>query len=159
MFNKLVDVIKEVFWLKKTVKKRKSKVAKKVIAKKRPIPSRKIKRPVVKAARPVKPTPVKIPKVKLVKVPKVKLPIIDPHLVQVGEITQYFERIKVAVVHVKEGSVIIGDKIHIIGVKTKVMQKVWSMQVDRQDVKVAQKGQEIGLKIDKAVEIGDKVYK
>jgi len=163
MFNKLVDVLKEVFWLKKSAKKRKTTPKKKVLPKKRAPIKRAVKRvvpkPIIKPLKPKVPPKVKPLVIKEPKLPKVKTPLIDPDLTQVGVITHYFERIKVAIVHVSEGSVIIGDKIHIIGLKTKLMQKVWSMQIDRVDVKVAQKGQDIGLKIDKLVEVGDKVYK
>jgi hypothetical protein len=38
-------------------------------------------------------------------------------------------------------------------------QKVWSMQIESKDVKVAKKGELIGLKIDKPVAPGDIVYK
>ena len=33
------------------------------------------------------------------------------------------------------------------------------MQIESEDVKVAKKGQLIGLKVDKIVAVGDKVYK
>jgi hypothetical protein len=78
---------------------------------------------------------------------------------KVGDITHYFDRIKVCVVKVTKGSVLIGDKLTIIGPKTKFVQKVWSMQIESLDVKVAKKGQLIGLKVDKLVAVGDKVYK
>jgi translation initiation factor IF-2 len=84
---------------------------------------------------------------------------IDPSLVQVGVITHYFARIKVCVVNLSQGTVLIGDKLTILGPKTKFVQKVWSMQIESEDVKVAKKGQLIGLKVDKAVVVGDKVYK
>jgi putative protease len=60
---------------------------------------------------------------------------------------------------VTKGTVLIGDKLTIIGPKTKLAQKVWSMQIESVDVKVAKKGQLIGLKVDKIVAVGDKVYK
>ena len=84
---------------------------------------------------------------------------VDPSLVEVGEITHYFERIKVCVVKLTQGTVLIGDKLTILGLKTKFVQKVWSLQIESEDVKVAKKGQLIGLKVDKLVAVGDKVYK
>ena len=140
MLNKLTDLLKEVFWLKRSPAKR---------------PSR----------RPSKPKPVKAkqkPKVKPLKpakVPKVKIPAIDPNLVRTGEITHYFERIKVCVVKVTQGSILIGDRLTVKGTKTFFVQKVWSMQIESKDVKVAKKGQLIGLKVDKPVAAGDIVYK
>ena len=85
--------------------------------------------------------------------------MIDPSLVQVGVITHYFDRIKVCVVKLTQGTVLIGDKLTILGPKTKFVQKVWSMQIESEDVKVAKKGQLIGLKVDKIVAVGDKVLK
>ncbi len=170
MFNKLVDVLKEVFWLKKSPKKkttsrRKSVAAKspkKTVVKKKAVKS-KVKaplKPAVKAAvKPLKKDIAAKPAVKAVKLPKVKVPVIDPNLTEAGEITHYFERIKVCVVKVTQGAVLIGDRLTIIGEKTKFVQKVWSMQIESQDVKVARKGQLIGLKVDKTVVVGDKVYK
>ncbi len=92
-------------------------------------------------------------------VKKPKTPEIDPNLVKVGEITHYFERIKVCVVKITHGTVLIGDKLTIVGVKSKFVQKVWSMQIESEDVKVAKKGQLIGIKIDKPALVGDVVYK
>ena len=91
------------------------------------------------------------------KAAKIVLP--DPSLVLAGEITHYFDRIKVCVVKLTQGTVLIGDKLTILGPKTKFVQKVWSMQIESEDVKVAKKGQLIGLKVDKLVAVGDKVYK
>jgi hypothetical protein len=158
MLHKLVDVLKEVFWIKpsrrkpkvsrrKTVKKAVRKSAKKSVA----YPKRSVKKiPVWKKA--VK--PVLKPALK----PKT-VAAIDPSLTQVGVITHYFDRIKVCVVKLTQGSILIGDKLTILGVKTKFVQKVWSMQIESEDVKVAKKGQIIGIKVDKLVAVGDKVYK
>ena len=62
-------------------------------------------------------------------------------------------------VKLTQGTVLIGDKLTIHGPKTKFVQKVWSMQIESEDVKVAKKGQLIGIKVDKLVAVGDKVYK
>ena len=143
LLNKLTDLIKEVFWLKKSP-------AKKRTAKKTLKP-------------PVKVKPVKVPKApkppKPVKLPKVKVSVIDPNLVKAGEITHYFDRIKVCVVKITNGTVLIGDKVTIIGAKQKFVQKLWSMQIESVDVKVAKKGQLIGIKIDKPVGPGYVVFK
>jgi len=151
MFRKLVNVLKEVFWIKPSRKKPKParlKKAKKVVVKKKIPAKKKIIKKTVK--------PVLQPKPKLK--PKAA-PMIDPSLAQVGVITHYFDRIKVCVVKLTQGTVLIGDKLTIIGPKTKFIQKVWSLQIESEDVKVAKKGQLIGLKVDKIVAVGDKVYK
>ena len=151
MFRKLVDVLKEVFWIKPSRKKNKptrQKTVKKSLTKKK----------IVKKTLKLK----KLDKSKavIVKKPaKAVIPLVDPSLKQVGVITHYFERIKVCVVKLTQGTVLIGDKLTMIGPKTKFIQKVWSLQIESIDVKVAKKGQLIGLKVDKLVAVGDKVYK
>lgn len=175
ILNKLSDVLKEVFWIKTSSKTtRRLKPAKKKIVKKpikKPVakakPVSKVKPPKIKVVSiPQKKTlkPVKVSKV--AKAPETKTPApkskkfqLDPGLVQIGEITHYFDRIKVCVVKITHGTILIGDKLTIVGQKNKFVQKVWSMQVESEDVKVAKKGQLIGLKVDKAVSIGDVVYK
>lgn len=160
MFNKLVDLLKEVFWLKPSRKKRQAtsrKTAKKKIPKK--AVKKSIKKTVQPKAQPKSKIIVKQPKALGKKPAKPQEPVIDPGLSQVGEITHYFDRIKVCVVKLTQGTILIGDKLTIIGPKTKFVQKVWSMQIESSDVKVAKKGQLAGLKVDKLVAVGDKVFK
>ncbi len=141
MFRKIVNVLKEVFWIKPSRKK--AKPAKKSV--KKSVKKSAIKKKIVK----------KTPQAPL----KVKAQQLDPSLREAGVITHYFDRIKVCVVKVTQGTILIGDKLTIVGPKTKFTQKVWSMQIESEDVKVAKKGQLIGLKVDKIVAVGDKVYK
>ena len=163
ILRKLSDVIKEVFWIKpsskkKSTKKRSKKIFRKVVK----TPVRKAK-PVSKKTKPkIKPLARSVTNqkpVKILAIKKAKVVELDPNLVKVGEITHYFDRIKVCVVKINQGSILIGDKLTIVGEKSKLVQKVWSMQIESQDVKVAKKGQLIGLKIDKPATVGDIVYK
>lgn len=147
MFRKIVDVLKEVFWIK-TSRKRSKPSRRKTVKK----PT--VKKKVVKAAKKLPAKPKDRPKPA-----SMALKTVDPSLVQVGVITHYFDRIKVCVVKLTHGTVLIGDKLTIYGAKTKFVQKVWSMQIESEDVKIAKKGQIIGLKVDKLVAVGDKVYK
>ncbi len=158
MFKKIVDVLKEVFWLKKSPKRSARKPVRKKI---KALPKK-----TVKAIKPVKkaqPSPkVKSSIVKPVapaKEKKIKTPQIDPALKPMGEITHYFDRIKVAVLKINQGTVLINDRLTIISGKTKFVQKVWSMQIESEDVKVAKKGQIVGIKVDRQVVPGDIVYK
>ena len=160
MFRKIVDVLKQVFWIKSSRQKPKPSRPKKSSPKVRAVS--KIKKPTVKKAVKKIVKPLAKPKAKLPvakKAVKSAVSIIDPSLTEVGIITHYFERIKVCVVKLTQGTVLIGDKLTILGVKTKFVQKVWSLQIESEDVKVAKKGQLIGLKVDKLVAVGDKVYK
>ncbi len=153
MLRKLVDVLKEVFWIKRSRKKPKPSRRKKTVkavVKKAPIKKKIAKKTAKTIAQ---------PKLKSAKPLKTDLKAIDPSLIELGVITHYFDRIKVCVVKLTQGTVLIGDKLTIAGPKTKYVQKVWSMQIESEDVKVAKKGQLIGLKVDKLVAVGDKVYK
>ena len=146
--------MKEVFWIKTSSKKKRSKPKKKTV--------KKLLKKTIKKT-PLKAKPAPILKLKPVKIPKVvkqpKALQIDPQLVNIGEITHYFDRIKVCVVKINQGTVLVGDKLTIVGKSSKFIQKVWSMQIESVDVKVAKKGQLIGLKIDKPATVGDIVYK
>jgi hypothetical protein len=77
----------------------------------------------------------------------------------VGEITHFFSRIEVVVIKMTKGNLRIGDQIQIKGRATDFIQKVDSLQIESVDVKVARKGQLVGLKVVKKVKAGDKIYK
>jgi|YelNatPaOPRAMG01_1025707.scaffolds.fasta_scaffold13703_10 putative protease len=76
----------------------------------------------------------------------------------VGTITHFFDKISVAVVELcadlKEG-----DKIAIEGPQTAFEQVVKSMQIEHAPVKLAKKGQSIGLKVEQPVRVKDQVFK
>lgn len=77
----------------------------------------------------------------------------------VGKVTHYFSNIGVAVVDLSAplGQ---GDEIRIIGGESvDFNQKVDSMQIDREEVQKAKKGDSIGLKVSEKVREGYKVYK
>ena len=77
----------------------------------------------------------------------------------VGEITHYFQKISVVVVHVVEHPILIGDLIHIKGKGVDFTQKVESLQVESKDVRFARKGELVGLQVVKPAKLGDKIYK
>lgn len=77
----------------------------------------------------------------------------------IGQIVHYFDKIGVAVIKLSAG-LKNGETIRIAGGKeTDFTQLVASMQVDHKGVKSAKKGNEVGLKINKKVREGYKVYK
>ncbi len=166
MFNKLVDVLKEVFWIKPKKKKqpvrriRKGKLSLGKTAVKKTVKKKIVKKAAPKALKPSLKKSVNPPS-SPAKPLKLKKPLINPTLVQVGIITHYFDRIKVCVVKINQGTILIGDRLTIAtkNSTSSFVQKIWSMQVESQDVKVAKKGQLIGIKIDKPVAVGDIVYK
>ena len=76
-----------------------------------------------------------------------------------GKVTHYFDHLGVAVIGLEKGvSLKKGDQIQFKGSKTDFGQAVDSLQVDHADVDKAKAGDDFGLKVDKPVREGDKVY-
>ena len=125
----------------KRIKKRaKKRVAKKRIAKKRVTKRRAPKRRLVKKRVPRKP---------VVKKPKENI---------IGVVTHYFPQVKAGVIKLK-APLSLGDTVRIKGHTTDFTQVVNSLQIDRQPITTAKRGQEIGLLIDYRVRRKDTVYK
>ncbi len=78
---------------------------------------------------------------------------------EIGKITHFFSKINVGVVELAKGELNIGDTIHIKGHTTDFYQKVESMQVEHAPVESAEKGMEVGLKVEASVRDGDLVLK
>ena len=76
----------------------------------------------------------------------------------IANTTHYFKKIKVAILKMKS-SLKINDIIHIKGNTTDFKQKVASIQINHEPVKMAKKGQEIGILVKGKVRQKDKVYK
>ncbi len=76
----------------------------------------------------------------------------------VGKITHLYGQIGVAVVAVQK-SMKLGDKVRIGKNNAFVEQEIQSMQYDHRPLTAAKKGQEIGLKVDSRVRVGDAVFK
>lgn len=77
----------------------------------------------------------------------------------IGKVTHYFPNIGVAVVNLSS-QLSQGDGIRIVGGEsTDFNQNVDSMQIDREVVKKAKKGDSVGLKVSEKVREGYQVYK
>lgn len=77
----------------------------------------------------------------------------------VGKITHYFSNIEVAVIELS-APLKDGDTIRVVGgQETDFEQEVKSMQIDHKEVKLAKKGDSVGMKVDEKVHEGYKVYK
>ncbi|MDD5440277.1 MAG: hypothetical protein PHS37_08840 [Candidatus Omnitrophica bacterium] len=94
------------------------------------------------------------PKAKKVAAPIRKTP---PKRAEAGVITHYFDKISVGVIRLKD-TVSVGQKLAIKGPSTDFIQTITSMQIDRRDIKTARKGQDIGIKVERPVHPGDKVF-
>ena len=77
---------------------------------------------------------------------------------EVGEILHYYGHIQVAVVRLSD-ALKSGENIRIKGHTTDFEQDIGSMQVDHNQIESAEKGQEIGMKVNDKVRELDKVYK
>jgi putative protease len=78
---------------------------------------------------------------------------------KVGEIIKFFGKISVAAIRLSEGSLKVGDTVHIVGHTTDVTQSIDSMQIENKDVQEAGPGADIGVKIQGKVREHDVVYK
>lgn len=77
---------------------------------------------------------------------------------QIGVITHYYNKLGVAVAELI-GTLKVGDVIKIVGHGNEFTQTVTSMQIEHEKLDEAHKDQEIGMKVDKEVKEGDKIYK
>ena len=77
----------------------------------------------------------------------------------IGKISHYFGNIGVAVLEITDEPVAVGDKIKVVGGETEFEQEIDSMQVDKNPVEKAEKGQSVGLKVSEKVREGYQVYK
>ncbi len=77
----------------------------------------------------------------------------------IGKISHFFPHVNAAVLTIKKGGLKIGDQILIKGHTTKFYEQILSMEIDRQPITEAKKGDEIGLQVKERVRIHDGVYK
>lgn len=75
----------------------------------------------------------------------------------VGKVSHYYSKIGVAVVDLTD-SLTVGNKISIEGASTNLQQTVDSMQVEHEAVKIANRGNSVGMKVVDKVRPGDNVY-
>lgn len=78
---------------------------------------------------------------------------------EIGRVFTYFSKIGVAGIKVTNGTLKVGDKIHIKGATTDFMQIVESIEIDRKKYEEVVAGQEIGIKVNERVRPNDRVYK
>jgi putative protease len=94
---------------------------------------------------------------KVVKHPTKIVREIERKETEIGRVTHFFDKIKVAVIELS-GKLKVGDEIRIIGNTTDFTQKVRSIQIEHEVRKEAKKGDAIGMKVDDIVREHDKVY-
>jgi len=82
----------------------------------------------------------------------------EEELQEVGKVSHFFSKISVAVVDLT-ATLSVGDRIRIQGPTTDFEQTVDSMQIEHENVKTANAGQSVGLKVKERVRENDTVYK
>ncbi len=75
----------------------------------------------------------------------------------IGEVTHYFDRIGVAVIHLWD-RLAIDDWVQIYGGVTNIVQQVESMQIDHEPIDEAFADQEVALQVIDRVQKGDWIY-
>lgn len=78
---------------------------------------------------------------------------------KVGEVEHYFTDISVAAIKITDGTLQVGDTIHIVGATTDFSQPVNSMEIDQTPVDEVSTGDEVGIKTERRVREGDTVYR
>ena len=78
---------------------------------------------------------------------------------QVGKVSDYFRKIDVAAINITNGTLSVGDTIHIKGHTTDFTQTVESIQIEHEQVQTAKPGDSVGIKVNEPVRDHDTVYK
>lgn len=78
---------------------------------------------------------------------------------KIGRVVHYYTKLGVAAMELTDGSLKVGDRIHIQGHTTNFEQQVETLQIENANVQEAKKGQSIGIKVKEHVREHDTVYK
>jgi putative protease len=76
----------------------------------------------------------------------------------IGTVTHYYGHLSVAAVSLTS-PLSVGDRIHIKGHTSDLVQTVESMEVDRQKIEQAKPGDDVALKVDDHVRDSDRIYR
>lgn len=79
--------------------------------------------------------------------------------IKVGRVTHYYTHLGVAAIDILDGTIKVGDTIHIRGHTTDMTQKLESIEIEHKHIEEASAGQTIGVKIKEHVRVNDLVYK
>ena len=81
----------------------------------------------------------------------------EPVFTPVGVVTHYLDKISVAIIKL-DADVKVGDRLVLNGEKGPFRQKLSSMQINRQNVEMAGRGDDIGIKVNKKATVGEIIY-
>lgn len=77
--------------------------------------------------------------------------------VEIGKVTHYYNHLNVAVLALTD-ALKLGDKIHILGHTTDLIERVASMEVDHHSVDWVKPGDNVAIKVNAPVHEHDMVY-
>ncbi len=75
----------------------------------------------------------------------------------IGKVTHYYDKLGVAIIELT-GKLKIGDKVKFRKGENEFEQEVASMQIEREPIETAKKGDVIGLKVDQETKEGTQVF-
>ncbi|MEA3432232.1 MAG: EF-Tu/IF-2/RF-3 family GTPase [candidate division WOR-3 bacterium] len=78
---------------------------------------------------------------------------------EIGKVEDYFAHIGVVALRITNGTLKIGDTIHIKGAITDFAQTVESMEIEHRKVQEARVGDSVGIKVKERVRRHDRIYK
>jgi translation initiation factor IF-2 len=78
---------------------------------------------------------------------------------KIGLVTDYLNRIGVAVIRLTDGDLRVGGEVRIAGKTTELVQAVESLQIEHQAVTQAARGSEVAVRVRQPVHRHDQVYR
>ena len=78
--------------------------------------------------------------------------------VEIGRVTHYFNHLNVAVLKLTD-NLKLGDKIHILGHSTDLIERIASMEVNHHSVVWVKPGEDVAIKVNEPVREHDIVYR
>jgi len=78
---------------------------------------------------------------------------------KIGVVAHFFSHINVAAIKITDGTLKVGDTIHIVGANTDLTQKVESMQIQKTPVHSVKSGDDVGIRLNDKAREHDIVYK
>ncbi|MCK4353522.1 hypothetical protein KAW65_08975 [candidate division WOR-3 bacterium] len=78
---------------------------------------------------------------------------------EIGKVEDYFAHVGAVAIRITNGTLKVGDTIHIKGHVTDFIQKIESMQIEHESVEEAKVGDSIGIKVSEKVRRHDHIYK
>lgn len=75
----------------------------------------------------------------------------------VGTVERYYPKVDAASVRIEEGGLKLGDTIHFKGPSGEYEERITSMELDHEKIRVAREGQEVGIEVPVPIEPGSQV--